>query len=76
MFTPNYQKLVKKSASVVDVFTKTQKDLTEINDEILAEQEARNAEIQRLLAENSELETTKKANAKIIGKIDAFLNEE
>lgn len=63
------EKLQKNSDKIVNVFTKTINDLTTVNQEVDTHIESRNAEIERINAENAKLVSIKDANQKVIDKI-------
>ena len=76
MFTskPAVERLQEKSKKIVNIFSETVRDLTAVNDEILAEEDAK---VQIILQENlelSKLQTQREQNEKLISKITDFLN--
>ena len=62
-----------ESETIVDSFTKTARDLSEVNARIEAVVTAKKAEVQRLIDENSELIQTQTKNERLVNKINSFL---
>jgi uncharacterized small protein (DUF1192 family) len=64
------EKLQKNSSKILSVFTKTITDLTKVNSEVDEHIAFRQAEIQRIEAENATLGNIKAENEKVISKIN------
>lgn len=71
----NSTALSKQSSKVLNVFTKTQQDLDNLNRQALSVQEQRKAEAEKLKSEIESLDTLVAANAKYSDKIKTFLND-
>lgn len=69
------EQLEAKSASILDIFTKTVNDLNKVNEEASKEASNRKAEAAQLLSEAESLETVVANNSKVIGKINSILND-
>lgn len=69
------EQLEAKSASILDIFTKTVNDLNKVNDEASREASNRKAEAAQLLSEAESLETVVANNSKVIGKINSILKD-
>lgn len=67
--------LEKRSASIKDVFTRTVEECKQVNQEIQAVVSQKEEEIKALQSEVSSLTSIQSGNAKLAGKIEAFLNE-
>lgn len=66
--------LAQQSESVLNVFSKTVKDLTEINNQIEVEQDNIDLQVNTLVLQQESLSITKDQNKKLINKIYEFLN--
>lgn len=67
--------LSQQSEAVINVFGKTVKDLTEINNQIEVEQDNIDLEVNTLVLQQESLSITRNQNNKIISKIKEFLND-
>jgi hypothetical protein len=74
LFKTRTASLLAKSAGIMNVFTQTVNQLTEVNREILGEQEANDARIAALTLENKNLISQKELNERTITKITELLN--
>jgi cell division protein FtsB len=66
-------RLILKSNSIVDVFTKTKDDLEQANREIALERDAIRAQMESLQDEANSLKATSDRNSKVITNIDKIL---
>lgn len=74
MFKQNkIEKLITKSNGIFSIFTKTQEDLRLVNNEIQAEINPREDEIQKITAELEKLKGIQTENEKLSAKIENFL---
>ena len=67
---PSIKRLTRRSEDVVNVFTKTIKDLTEINSQVSGAEADRLKKKARLEAELADLDKIKQDNQKVIDKIN------
>ena len=67
---PAHTKLSDKSKSILDIFTKTIKDLESVNTEADSEIAKREEAIKKASEEKTSLETTKANNITVISKIN------
>jgi t-SNARE complex subunit (syntaxin) len=72
MFTSSttIQKVQRKSAEIVSIFTKTVNDLTTVNGEIETQVQDKEEEKQEIEKDLHTLRTLKEENTKVIGKIN------
>jgi cell division protein FtsB len=75
IFANKVDSLQKKSDNIFNVFNKTLNELQKVNEQISDEEAKREAEIARIQDEKDALAATKQANEKMIGKLNAFIND-
>lgn len=77
LFNSNPKKtLQQRSADAIDVFSKTVKDLTTINEEIDDDVAQKQAQIKELEEAANSLKQTSAKNLKVIGKINEIISDE
>lgn len=74
VFGSTIEQLQNKSKNTLDIFTKTVRELTEINAEAKAEVQIRNEKINSLIDEKNTLIDVISENEKIVTKIQNILN--
>lgn len=65
----NVSLIQKKSDSTLDIFNKTMSELKDLNEKIDSEKLQKQAEIDKLIAENEQLSSMKDKHNKVISKI-------
>lgn len=74
-FQSEVASLQSKSNNILDVFTKTIKDLQEVNKEIIDATLQRNIKIAELQSEQEKLESVLTTNKKTIDKLNSILQD-
>lgn len=74
-FTSEIKLLHQDSASVIDVFTKTINNLSEVNTNIVNGIKSREATVAKLVEENSALAALKESHDKVITKLKGILED-
>lgn len=76
MFTKNQiSNLQKQSENILNVFTKTQTELKEVNKKISDEVQKRDEQVRILTEEVTSLTNLKTQNEKVVTKLENFLND-